>query len=234
MTATLTTASFVAQCAEESEALWHAYRHHPWIEAMAAGVLPVEKFISFQVNDAPYIVDLHRSLALGVAKVPGTPWAKAASTVLDDVWLHGEIDAKREILADLGYREELRLGPDAYIPSREAYANHLVRTALEGNIGDLASALLPCAMFTQVIGARFKDVRIDGPAAYQKWADIYVMRAVHRMAEAHADMMEQESARTDEAGRRRMVLLYQRSVQHQIDVFDAAWNLDVRWPGEPA
>ena len=28
-----------------------------------------------------------------------------------------------------------------------------------------------------------------------------------------------------------MMLLYLRSVQHQVDVFDSAWNLDVDWPG---
>jgi len=224
--------TFVEECRDHAKGAWLAYQHHPWIEALAAGELPVEKFVAFQVNDAPYIVDLHRSLALGVAKAPGTAWAKAATTVLDDVWVLGEIDAKKEILADLGVRGELRIDRAAYIPAREAYANHLVRTALEGGIGDIASALLPCAMFTQVIGGRFKGVRIDGPAAYQKWADIYVQRAVHRMAEAHATVMEHEAARTDDAGRDHMKLLYLRSVQHQVDVFDAAWDLDVRWPGE--
>jgi thiaminase/transcriptional activator TenA len=225
-------ASFVDHCHERAADVWHAYRHHPWIEAMATGELPVEKFVSFQVNDAPYIVDLHRSLAFGVAKAPGTSWAKAAATVIDDVWVHNEIDTKRALLADLGHTEELRIGRSAYIPAREAYANHLVRTALEGDIGQIASALLPCAMFTQVIGARFRGMQLAGPPAYQKWADIYVQRAVHRMAEAHAEVMETESARTDEAGREHMYLCYLRSLQHQVDVFDAAWELDTAWPGE--
>jgi len=224
--------SFVEQCHHRAAEVWRTYRHHPWIEAMAAGELPVEKFVAFQVNDAPYIVDLHRSLAYGVAKAPGTAWAKAATTVLDDVWVLNEIETKRQLLADVGFADELRIGPEAYIPAREAYANHLVRTALEGDIGQVASALLPCAMFTQVIGERFRGVRIDGPPAYQKWADIYVERAVHRMAEAHAEMMEEQALRTDEAGREQMYLRYLRSLQHQVDVFDAAWELDVRWPGD--
>ena len=224
--------SFARQCHERAAHVWEVYRHHPWIEAMAAGELPVEKFVSFQVNDAPYIVDLHRSLAFGVAKAPGTPWAKAATTVLDDVWVLNEIETKRELLRDLGVTAELRIGRDAYIPAREAYANHLVRTALEGDIGQIASSLLPCAMFTQVIGERFRGLRITGPPAYQKWADIYVERAVHRMAEAHAEVMDQEAPRTDEEGRERMYLCYLRSLQHQIDVFDAAWELDTTWPGD--
>lgn len=227
--------SFVAECDEHAAAAWQAYRHHPWIEAMAAGELPVEKFIRFQVNDAPYIVDLHRTLAIGVSKAPaGSDWSKAATTVLDDVWVLAEIEAKQEILRKLGFTEPLRIDPAAYSPAREAYANHLVRTALEGSIGDIASALLPCAMFTQVIGARFRGVTIKGPPAYQTWADIYVQRAVHRMAQVHAAMMEQEAARTDTAGRDRMKLLYLRSLQHQIDVFDSAWELDSAWPGELA
>ncbi|MGP4110780.1 TenA family protein [Streptomyces sp. 4N509B] len=225
--------SFVEECRRNAAAVWDAYRHHPWIEAMAAGELPVEKFVSFQVNDAPYIVDLHRSLAIGVSKAPaGSAWTKAATTVLDDVWVLNEIEEKQKLLAELGVDTPLRIDAGAYIPAREAYANHLVRTALEGTIGDIASALLPCAMFTEVIGERFRNVRINGPLAYQKWADIYVHRAVHKMASMHSQMMESEAARTDDAGRARMKLLYLRSVQHQVDVFDAAWNLDTRWPGD--
>ena len=223
--------SFVKQCHDRAAAVWQVYRHHPWIEAMAAGELPVEKFVSFQVNDAPYIVDLHRSLAYGVAKAPGSPWAKAATTVLDDVWVLNEIETKAQLLRDVGVTQPLRTDRGAYIPAREAYANHLVRTALEGGIGLIASALLPCAMFTQVIGERFRGLQIAGPPAYQKWADIYVERAVHRMAEAHAEVMEQEAVRTDDAGRAEMYLCYLRSLQHQVDVFDAAWELDTAWPG---
>ncbi|NQX26266.1 hypothetical protein HQQ81_02740 [Microbacteriaceae bacterium VKM Ac-2854] len=224
--------TFVEDCHEAARDEWEAYRHHPWIEAMADGTLTVEQFVSFQVNDAPYISDLHRCLALGVAKAPtGSEWSKAATTVLDDVWVLGEIDTKQDLLRQLGYTQPLEIGPGAYIPAREAYANHLVRTALEGGIGDIASALLPCAMFTQVIGNRFREVEVPGPAAFRQWADIYVLRAVHRMAQVHAAMMEAEAARTDGAGRRRMQLLYLRSIQHQIDVFDAAYSLDHAWPG---
>lgn len=226
-------ASFAEECYKSAAGAWARYRHHPWIEALAVGELPVRKFIAFQVNDAPYISDLHRALALGVSKAPtGCSWAKAALTVLDDVWVLGEIDAKQSILADLGYTEPLGIGPDSYTPAREAYANHLVRSALEGSIGDIAAALLPCAMFTEIIGQRFAGVTINGPAAYQRWANIYVERAVHQMAAAHIEMMNSEAARTDDRGRARMRLLYLRSVQHQVDVFDSAWTLDTAWPGD--
>ncbi|GAA4856081.1 thiaminase II [Saccharopolyspora rosea] len=227
--------SFVEECDEFVGDAWLAYRNHPWIEAMAAGTLPVEKFVRFQVDDAPYISDLHRALALGVSKAPtGSSWAKAACTVLDDVWVLGEIEAKQELLAELGRTAPLPRGPEAYCPAREAYANHLVRTALECPIGEIAAALLPCAMFTEVIGRRFRDVDIPGPDAYRRWARIYVERAVHRMAAEHAAMMEAEAARTDDRGRARMKLKYLRSVQHQIAVFDSAWELDIDWPGSRA
>jgi thiaminase (transcriptional activator TenA) len=225
--------SFVESCGEAARDAWQAYERHPWLEALAGGTLSVEQFVSFQVNDAPYISDLHRVLALGIAKAPvGCSWAKAAATVLDDVWVLNEIEAKRGVLAELGITVPLGTGPARYTPAREAYANHLVRTAYEGSIGDIASALLPCAMFTRVVGTRFRDRKIPGPPAFQKWADIYVMRAVHRMAEEHATMMELQARRTDDQGRDRMRLLYLRSVQHQVDVFDSAYELDVAWPGE--
>jgi thiaminase/transcriptional activator TenA len=45
-------------------------------------------------------------------------------------------------------------------------------------------------------------------------------------------MMETCAARTDQAGRDRMKLIYLRSIQHQVAVFNAAWELDLAWPGD--
>jgi thiaminase len=225
--------TFIDELDTQHADLWRSYRHHPWIEAMADGTLTTAQFVAFQVNDAPYISDLHRCLALGLSKAPvGGPWSKAATTVLDDVWILGEIRAKQDLLGELGWTEPLPIGPEAYTPAREAYANHLVRASLEGGFGEVAAALLPCAMFTQVIGERFRGVAIPGPRAFQTWADIYVQRAVHRMAEMHARAVNDEAARTDDRGRDRMRLLYVRSIQHQIDVFDEAYEQSGQWPGQ--
>ena len=219
---------FADECKKAAGPAWTAYEQHPWFTALEKGELPVEDFIAFQVGDAPFVPQIHRVLAFGVAKAPaGCAWSRAATTLLDEVFVANEMEAKRRVLAGLGVTG-CRFDRWALTPSREAYANHMLRVGLEGTPGQIAAALLPCALFADVVGRRFEGVDIAGPPAFKEWADIYAHKQVYRMAEAHAELMEEEAAQ-GESARREMQRIYIRSVQHQVAVFDAALSRPPGW-----
>lgn len=224
--------TFLDACRKTTSAIWDAYEHHPWIEALAAGELPPEKFAWFQLDDGPHVAEFNRTLALGIAKAPtGHPWASAAAHVLDDCSTVGELEEKRALVAELGYRAPSSADRWTCSPAREAYVNHLVRAGFEGTLPDIASTVLPCAMFVEVIGARFRGVRLRGPAAYQRWADMYTRRTRSEMCHQHIAVIEAHAAHTDEESRERLLRQYTRSLQHQVRVFDAAWTMAGTWPG---
>lgn|GEM_PF-2045214 len=224
--------SFLAQCRAATEPVWAAYEHHPWIEALAAGALAPEQFAFFQLDDGAHVAEFNRTMALGIAKAPtGHSWAAAAAHVLDDLSTVDELDEKRSILDELGFGVPPQPDLFACSPAREGYVNHLVRVGYEGTFPEIAMALFPCSMFTQVIGNRFRDVTIPGPPAYQRWADMYIRATRTRMCAEHMAVVEDAAGRADAGGRRRLQLLYTRSLEHQVRVFDAAWQLDGSWPG---
>jgi thiaminase len=221
--------SFVEQCRDAMAAGWKAYEDHPWLTDLEHGRLTVERFLAFQVDDAPFIPYIHRTLAFGLAKAPsGSAWSRTAADLLSTYFVAAETDFKRTLVESLG-RDAVRFDAGALTPAREAYANHLLMTALDGGIGEIAAALYPCAMFTSVVGERYRGVDIQGPAAFGDWARYYANKAGSRMAEAHAAVMnERAAANPDE--RERMMFAYARSLQHQIRVFDAAYHAYPAWP----
>jgi thiaminase/transcriptional activator TenA len=221
--------TFVEQCRQATLAGWRAYEDHPWLTDLEHGRMTVERFLAFQVDDAPFIPYIHRTLAIGLTKAPtGSPWSRTAANLLSNYFVSDETDFKRDLVEGLGQRS-VRFDAGALTPAREAYANHLVKTALDGGIGEIAAALYPCAMFTSVVGERFRRVDIRGPEAFTSWATYYANKQGSAMAEAHAAQMNEMA--TTAVERERMLFAYARSLQHQIRVFDAAYE---NYPGWPA
>jgi thiaminase len=220
--------NFVEECRAAMAGGWQAYEEHPWLTDLEHGRMTVERFLAFQVDDAPFIPYIHRTLAVGLVKAPsGSPWSKTAAELLSTYFVAAETDFKRSLVESLG-RDAVRFDAGALTPAREAYANHLVTTAFDGGIGEIAAALYPCAMFTKVVGERYRGVVIEGPAAFGDWARYYANKAGSQMAEAHAAVLNERAANAEE--REKMMFAYARSLQHQIRVFDAAYRSYPGWP----
>jgi thiaminase len=221
--------NFTDECRAAMALGWKAYEEHPWLTDLEHGRMTVERFLAFQVDDAPFIPYIHRTLAVGLAKAPsGSSWSQTAANLLSTYFVAAETDFKRTLVESLG-TESVRFDSGALTPAREGYANHLLKTALDGGIGEIAAALYPCAMFTKVVGERFRGVDIQGPAAFAEWAQYYANKAGSQMAEAHAAVMN-ERATTSAEEREKMMFAYARSLQHQIRVFDAAYRSHPGWP----
>ncbi|MEE6179659.1 TenA family protein [Mycobacterium sp. 050134] len=221
--------SLLEECISAAGPAWTRYENHPWFQALEQGLLPIERFVHFQLDDAPFIPYLHQTVALALAKAPvGSKWSHTAAKMLSQVFVANELATKKEILEALGVRNP-RFDRWALSPRREAYANHLVRVALEGTTAETAAALLPCTFFTRLVGRRFESVEIPGPEAYRRWARIYADKQMYQMLEAHEQMMEDEVAR-EPSRREHLVRLFVRSTQHQVAVFDDALNPGQSWP----
>lgn len=60
---------------------------------------------------------------------------------------------------------------------------------------------------------------------------MYTRRTRGEMCARHAAVVEEAAAGASPARRESLLLLYRRSLEHQVRVFDAAWALEGRWPG---
>lgn len=204
--------------------LWRGYLHHPWMDAIHDGSLSMERFSFFLAQDMPYQTDFLNALTL-------------AATRADDpdewLWLRGFI--ANEAAFEEGLLREMGV-PFSYdrwaaLPAREGYMNHLTRVALEGNLGNIGAALLPCAAgFTGAMSEPVDTSRHH--PLFRKWLAFYERPEQPEFSNRLVGVFERAMAGATDAEREFARMVFVRSLQHQIEVFDAAWRLEDAWRAE--
>src|SRR5262245_32070427 len=63
---TATSMSFFDRLKANASAEWHAYTHHPFTDAMAAGSLPEGAFRHYLIQDYLFLIEFARAYALAI------------------------------------------------------------------------------------------------------------------------------------------------------------------------
>lgn len=201
--------------------LWDAYVHHPWMDAIHDGSLSIERFTFFLAQDMPYQTDFLNALVLGASK---------ADDPDEWLWLRTFIAAEAAFEASLLDELGAPWSFDRWAagPAREGYMNHLSRVALEGSPGRIAAALLPCAAGFTGAMAEPADTSNHHPL-FRRWLEYYERPVQaefsNRLVGVFERAMADAPAREDETAR----IIFVRSLQHQVAVFDAAWRCADDW-----
>lgn len=209
---------------------WEAYIHHPWIEGMYNGDLSNERLQFFLVQDLPYVAEFSRVYFMAFAKLDATE-LRIFRPFLQLIAGYDEGHFEEDLLAKLDCND---FSSDrwAALKAREGYINHLIRTAYEGTALEIFSATLPCSLGFAEIGERFQDADLRGHREIlREWIEQYHRPFQREQVNALIEGLEECAARLSEAQLLKLERLFVRSVQHQVNVFDAAWRMDDPWPG---
>lgn len=204
--------------------LWGAYIHHPWMDAMHDGSLRLDQFEFFLAQDMPYQADFLNALLLAAGRSNNPDeWLRLRSYIGD------EAAFEESLLVELGTAWSYDRW--AAGPAREAYMNHLTRVALEGPLGRVAAALLPCAAgFTGAMAVP-ADTGKHHPLL-RRWLTYYERPEQASFSNRLVAVFEatMAGAAIPEIEQTRMVFV--RSLQHQVAVLDAAWRVVDVWQPE--
>jgi len=202
--------------------LWDGYLNHRWMKGVHDGSLKMDQFVFFLVQDMPYQTDFLNTLVLGASRSDEPEsWLRMREFIVE------EAAFEAELLDDLG--AEWTFDRWAAGPAREGYMNHLARVGLEGTPAQIAAALLPCAAgFTGAMETPTEDTSGLDPA-YQRWLAYYERPEQPEFSEVLVGVFERAVAGATEAELETARMIFVRSLQHQIDVFDAAWDVSDPW-----
>ncbi len=209
---------------------WAAYIQHPWILDMKAGTLAQDKFQFFLVQDLPYLADFFRIYYMSFAKLrPEDMRAYAPFLKLLSGYDEGKFE--EELLSEFNLATP-STDRWAVFKAREGYMNHLVRMAHEGSALESLVAMLPCSLGFAEMGETMQGIDLSKHhRAYQRWIEQYRRPFMRQQVDAAITGLEHLARNVDSAQQRHLESIFLRSVQHQINVFDAAWRLDDPWPG---
>jgi thiaminase (transcriptional activator TenA) len=216
-----------------SERLWaevvpvyDAIVGHPFLRGLTSGDLSADRFAYYVAQDAHYLRDYARALAVVAAKAPthadtGMLARHASGTVDVELALH------EELLPRLGLATE-DLDRIPLSPTTLGYTSYLLATAYGGSFAEGLAAVLPCYWIYARVGAALVERGSPDPR-YRAWIDTYAggeFAAVVAEVLALADRVGARLGRDEEARARRH---FAATSRYEWMFWDAAWRLE-KWP----
>ncbi|WP_342220736.1 TenA family protein [Rickettsiella endosymbiont of Miltochrista miniata] len=141
---------------------------HPFNQELAQGNLALEKFIFYLKQDALYLADFSKALALTATRLPHDQQSELFMQFAMNA-LKAERDLHNNIL-----KKYAATPPTIHKQSHFCfmYTNYLLRMASTAPVEEAVASLLPCFWVYQQVGQRAYNKKIPNNP-YQAWIDLY-------------------------------------------------------------
>lgn len=210
----------------DSEPVYAAILEHPFLTGLTDGSLPADRFGYYVAQDAHYLRDYARALAVVGAKAPthaaaGMFARHAADTVDVELALHSTL------LPQLGL-DPARLDEIAVSPTTLSYTSYLLATVYGGSFAEGLAAVLPCYWIYARVGAALLE-RGSPDRRYQRWIDTYAgeeFAATVAEVLALADVIGEDLSAVED---RRASGHFAVTTRYEWMFWDAAWRVE-QWP----
>lgn len=206
--------------------IYAAIVEHPFLTGLGDGTLPAESFAYYLAQDAYYLRDYARALAVVGAKAPshavaGVFGRHAAETVRVELALHASL------LPELGV-SAAALASVAVSPTTTAYTSYLLATVYGGSFGEALAAVLPCYWVYQRVGDALLKHGSPEPR-YQRWIDTYGGDAFAATVAEVLAVADETGPQLGDADRRRAGAHFLATTRYEWMFWDAAWRQE-SWP----
>ena len=208
-----------------SEDIWAQYHAHPFVRGIADGTLVQEKFRYYMIQDYLYLMDYAKVFALGVAKAKDMETMGLFAGYVHQI-LDGEMDIHKGYMARLGISlEEAEQTPVAL--DNISYTSYMLRVAYEEGPGEIAAAILSCALSYETIA---KEIVAANPAAadhpfYGEWVRGYANEEYSEANRVLIDLTERLTADYSEPQLARLTEIFVNCSRYEGAFWDMAWEL---------
>lgn len=218
--------TFSARARQDTTALRNRILELPFNRELAAGRLSRQRFQFYMIQDALYLEQYSRALAIASAKAPDTrameQFARSAQ---------GALIVERALHE--GFFEKFGIAPTEAAqfepsPTCYGYTNFLLTVAHQASYEELVAAVLPCFWIYWDVGNHIAaDTGPDNP--YRAWIDTYSDPSFGQSVEAVIAIADEAAERSTEARRVAMLNAFKRSAQYEWMFWDSAYH-EEKWP----
>jgi thiaminase/transcriptional activator TenA len=199
---------------------------HPFLAGLTDGTLPRDAFLHYVIQDAHYLVDYARALAIVGAKAPDQE-----ALAMFAGHARGAIEVERSLHTSL-FRD-MGLGDDdvrrtPVMPTTLAYTSYLLASCHQGSFAEGLAAVLPCYWIYAEVGAALL-ARSSPDPLYARWIGTYGGEEFGKIVAdvlALVDRVGATVSAAEEAAMRRHVLT---TARYEWMFWDAGWRREV-WP----
>ena len=198
----------------------------PFNTELAAGTLPRDRFQHYIVQDALYLGQFSRALAIAAAKAPDTGTLQSfGQSALGAVAVERALH--EQYLRAFGVDPASLAGAEP-APDCLAYTSFLIAAAYHGPWEVLVAALLPCFWTYWDVGCAIARKAVpENP--YRAWIDTYADERFGEAVEKVIAASDRAAEVTTVATRAQMFAAFSRACQYEWLFWDGAYQLR-GWP----
>ena len=218
---------FSARLRHRGDRIWRTIYGHAFLRELHAGILPMNRFSYFILQDYVYLLDFAQVLCQGGAKSPDLE-------TLELFVRHalGAVEVERSFHAGFGKslglsRRELDQVQKG--PITQAYIGHLQSVARSGSLGEIVAAVLPCYWIYGEVGRRLHRNRPRKPAIYRQWIEIYASEAFWQPVREQIQLMDKLGAAANPSEKKLMTGHFILSSRYEFMFWEQAYRLE-KWP----
>jgi thiaminase (transcriptional activator TenA) len=208
------------------EHIYAAILRHPFITGLTDGSLSRERFEFYTVQDAFYLREFARALAVAGARAPKDDWIVMLAE-------HAAGALKVERTLHEGFFRELGLTSDAVVatalaPTTMAYTHYLLAVAYGAPFHQALAALLPCYWIYWEVGKEL--TRAGSPnALYARWIETYGSTEFGAIVGAVLEATNEIAAKVGEAERAAMRRHFLATSRYEWMFWDMGYRCE-QWP----
>ena len=150
--------------------IYAAILRHPFLTGLTDGSLPQERFVFYAVQDALYLREFARSLALAAARAPEDDWIIMFSDHAANA-LRVERSLHESFFKDFGL-SPADVNVTRLAPTNLAYTSYLLAVAHGAPYHEALAALLPCYWIYWEVGKHLERQGSADPL-YARWISTY-------------------------------------------------------------
>lgn len=201
--------------------LREAIHRLPFNAELAAGTLSRERFQGYIVQDAIYLGQYSRTLAIAAAKAPDAETLLAfARSALEAVSVEQALHGR--YLAEFGV-DPARLADAEPSPDCLGYTSYLLAAAYHDPWEVLVAALLPCFWIYWDVGSAIAK-RAPASNPYRAWIDTYADEAFGEAVRTVIAITDRAAEGVTSPIRRKMLAAFERSSQFEWLFWDGAYQ----------
>lgn len=208
------------------EEIYASILEHPFIRGLTSGDLGHDAFRFYVAQDALYLVDYARALALCGSRAPDGEavllFARNAAEAIEV-----EQAMHRDFLAELGLSpQELRSTPMA--PTNRAYCSYLLAVCHGGSFAEALGAVLPCFWIYREVGRALLAEGSPDPL-YRRWIETYGGEEYGRVVDEVLALTDRVAPGLGEAERARMAEHFAQTARYEWMFWEMGYRMEA-WP----
>lgn len=210
----------------EAAEICRAIRAHPFIAGLADGSLGHDRFRYYVVQDAHYLRNYARVLAICAAKAPVD-----AELAMFIEHAGAAIDAEQQLHAELLAGLGLDAGRAAALPIApvtHAYVSYLLAIGYGGSYAEAVAAVLPCYWIYARVGDHLQQCGSPDPL-YQRWIDMYAGAEYQAVVDAVLGVTDRIGSQVSQREKELMCGHFHATARYEWMFWDAAYQL-ADWP----